>query len=508
MTLSLPIKPEDIFSLLSCKNGMKEERYFVRRKELMAKLIGDISDDNHTSIWIFGARRIGKTSIANAISRFCSEKNYLSLYIDAIDFYQNGVQSVMEKSIKLVKKTISLQGETLKEQFESLAKSSKSRPVLIVIDEFDKVALNMGEVNQAFFRRLDSEFNEFSFMFISYQSPTNIVEEVEINSRLLGVCDIHKIKAFNRVEVKSLFKKVKTDLGINEFGNYAENVFSCIGGLPVTVIAACKELAIARYHRGELTDNDIKDILESSKKSFEHELRSYWSYLNPFTRSVLLGKSEPSEYKSFLKEDGLFVNGVGAIKPSFLIEVGEKTNSIVSQENNKNSPGAIYQTTINIFRLVSEINQSLHLRKFANGFKIDNISIQMYQLCQHPYSGEELKSSVSYLYQVFFEGARTDKGEKKYRLPSLFGDMYKKSKVIGDISNLRNFFDHNQTRSTDSDKPNKYYKKASEIFERRCGKVEPATEELRMKVRTSLLDDLLELLNTIYTEIQNCKLTP
>ena len=263
MTLSLSIKSEDIFSLLSCKNGMKEERYFVKRKELMAKLIGDISDDQHTSIWIYGARRIGKTSIANAISRFHSKKNYLSLYIDAIDFYQNGIQSVMEKSIELVKKTISLQGETLKEQFESLAKSSKSRPVLIIIDEFDKVALNMGEVDQAFFRRLDSEFNEFSFMFISYQSPTNIVEEVEVNSRMLGVCDIQKIKAFNRLEIKSLFKKVETDLGINEFSNYAENVFSCIGGLPVTVIAACKELAIARHHRGELTDNDIEDILFS-----------------------------------------------------------------------------------------------------------------------------------------------------------------------------------------------------------------------------------------------------
>lgn len=508
MALSLSIEPEQIFSLLSCKNGMKGERYFVKRKELMAKLIGDVSDEQHTSIWIYGARRVGKTSIANAISHFCSEKNYLSLYIDAIDFYQNGVQAVLEKSIELVKKNISLQGETLKEQFESLAKSSKSRPVLIIIDEFDKVALNMGEVDQAFFRRLDSEFNEFSFMFISCQAPTNIVEEVEVNSRLLGICDIQKIKAFNRVEVKSLFKKVKIDLGINEFGHYAENVFSCIGGLPVTVIAACKELAIARYHRGELTDNDVQDILENSKKSFEHDLCSYWGYLNPFTRSVLLGQSNSSEYENFLKEDGLFVNGIGAVKPSFLIEVGNKTDSIVSQENNKNNLGAIYQTAINIFRLVGEINQSLHLRKFPDGFTIDNISTQMYLLCKHPCSEEVLRNSVSYLYKVFFEGAKTDKGEKKYRLPPPLDDMYKKSKVIGDISNLRNFFDHNQTRSTDSDKPNKYYKKASEIFERRCGKVEPATEELRMKVRTSLLDDLLELLNTIYTEIQNCKLTP
>lgn len=114
MALSLSIEPEQIFSLLSCKNGMKGERYFVKRKELMAKLIGDVSDEQHTSIWIYGARRVGKTSIANAISHFCSEKNYLSLYIDAIDFYQNGVQAVLEKSIELVKKIYRFREKLLK----------------------------------------------------------------------------------------------------------------------------------------------------------------------------------------------------------------------------------------------------------------------------------------------------------------------------------------------------------------------------------------------------------
>lgn len=502
-----PITPDEIFSLLSCKNGMNDDRYFVKRKELMAKLIGDISSSQHTSVWIYGPRRVGKTSIAHSISRFCNENDYLCLYIDAIDLYKNGFQTLMEKTIVLASRTVPLPGNDYKEQFESLAKSSNIRPVLLIIDEFDKIALNMDEVDQAFFRRLDSEFNEFSFMFISYQSPTDIMEEVEVNSRLLGVCDTQKIKPFTRLEVKSLFKKVKTDLGNNEFDSCAEHVFNCIGGFPVAVTAACKDLAVACHHRERLTDDDIHDILENIKNTLEVDIRSYWTYLSPFTKSVLLGQSDSSEYDSFLREDGLFVRGKGVIRPKFLIEIGEKKKSFVAEYDKKSDPDAIYQTAINIFQIVSEINQSLHLKKFPDGFKIDNISIQMHRLCKQPCSEDALENSVSYMYKVFFEGAKTVKGEKKYRLPQPFGDIYKKSKVVGDISNLRNFFHHNQTRSSDPEKPNKYYKTASEIFERRCGEVEPFTDELRTKIRTSLLRDLQEILLTIHKGIQRHEFT-
>jgi len=115
---------------------------------------------------------------------------------------------------------------------------------------------------------------------------------------------------------------------------------------------------------------------------------------------------------------------------------------------------------------------------------------------------DEFRNCIDYLYKLFFEGARLAKDEKKYRLPPPLDEMYKKTKVIGDISNLRNFLFHDKTRHTDPEKPNKYFRQAGDIYQRHCGNREPATNSLRQEVKRSILAEMIDLLENVNKKVR------
>ena len=406
-----------------------------------------------------------------------------------------------------------MKGNSGKEKFESLAKSSIERPVLLIFDEMDNVAINLKTNEQAFLRRLDSEYDQFCYCFISRQPPELIVEEVpEINSRLLGVCEPHKVAPLEPRDVKKLCKLVGADLKIDDFVDFHKYVWSTVGGFPIAVNSLVKALAIACHHEGKTCQDEIHELFAQKFNELKIDLGGLWNSLNSISRMVLLREASSKGNEEFLREDGFYFRKDGVVRPEFLLKVGKVSGD--SLPFNAASTG--FDNSINVIvselmRLMADINTKLHLKKNKNGFHLGNETLTHWRLCRSTCSEIEFNDLLNFLYKVFFEGARENKGDqhgrKQYRLPEPFATTYKKSKVIGAVSDLRNFNFHDFTRNTDSQKPNKDYIDAGEIFKTYCGNEIPCNEESRKTIRNGLIRDLVSLLKTINEDINSIEST-
>jgi len=493
---------EEIFNLLGVKQGMTDDRYFVGREELLSSISCCASGEQRTPVWIYGPRRIGKTSIANAVSRKAKKENTTVIYLDTSDLPSDSIEGVLERSVSRVKRQFHVDPGDIKQQFESIAEKSVEKPILFIFDEFDKIATNMLMDDQAFLRRLDAENKKFSYLFISCVPTENIVENFpDINSRLLGVCNKQKIAPLERRDIKRLFKKVAADLEMPDFKHLDKIVWKMVCGFPVAVMSMTKALAIAWYHRGELDEEKVFETLRSARRDVTVDIEKYWHSLQSATRAVMLGRCEPDKYQQVLKEDGFYNRREGFIKPQFLVEAAENSAPDINLSTSDDKSKQYYENIFNLGKLISRINHSLQLKSQTHGFYLGNQTIKMYKLSRNPCDENNFKASVDYLYKIFYEGARVKKKNKIYRLPSPLDFMYKSNPVIGTISKLRNFIYHDKTRNTDAEKQNKYFSEAGDVFEKYCGQRDPFNDILRQQIRQGLINDLLSLLNEIYNKL-------
>ncbi|MFC1844051.1 ATP-binding protein [Thermodesulfobacteriota bacterium] len=511
-----PVNSEKVFSALGIKTGIADEKYFVGRKLEMANLSCCYIGENRGSAWIHGPRRIGKTSLANMIARQASSNDTLVLKADVIDINGDSGTLFDNMLIRLTKKAhklLPIEGDTIYKNFESLARYSDKRPLLIIIDEVDKVAISMKTDEQAFLRRLVSEYDKFSYCFISQQAPESIVEEVpDINSRLLGVCVQEKIKPLQRLDVKELCKIVGSDLRLNEFHKYHKIIWEMVGGIPIAVNSMVRTLAIQCTHNPASLEGDIEKLLEEKLSDIKIDLMGYWKSLKPGTRLVLMGQAEEEKFESQLRDDGLYKLHGGTIKPKFLIMVNKDSAFEIDIGASSDSEANTITKAENLLQLIAEINEALKIRGFKEGFFVGTTTIKLYFLSRKPCGVNEFKDAIDYLYKVFFEGARERKPNKdrikEYRLPEPLATKYKKAKVIGDISNLRNFLFHDQTKEEDSEKRNKYYVEASKIYQKYCGEKEPYLNDHRNSIRKGIIDNLMVLQKDILKELRSEEFTP
>jgi len=282
---------DHVFSLLSVKDGMTDQRYFVGRQQDVSSLSGCYCLDQRSFAWVHGPRRIGKSSLAQVIMDKAEKNNTQVLWVDAIDIEPPNFTCLLERVLAFAEPWMKPAGSTLKKRFENLVKTSNIKPILMVFDEFDRVALNLCMEEQVFFRRMAQQYRGWCCLFISRLPPQGIVEEVtDANSRLLGICNQHLVRPLERRDVKDFCRRVAEDLGQKDLEDLHVDIRKAVGGFPVAVAAALKSLAIAITMRENPEDElDANEIIAKSAVGVSMELEGYWSSLSPVTRSVLLG---------------------------------------------------------------------------------------------------------------------------------------------------------------------------------------------------------------------------
>lgn len=484
---------------LSVRDGLGDDRFFVGRAELLDHLAGCYTGQQRTCAWLYGPRRIGKTSVAKEVARRAERTGTKVLFVDAMDVRPASLEALIRRVIG--SNGAGHQSGDERAKFEGLVRShvDQGRPFLLIVDEADGVVMNFQTNEQAFLRRLKADVSGLAYLFVSHMPPAELVEEVpEKQSRLLGVCEQRRVMPLERRDIKELATRVASTLEIQLPQESADFVWNQAGGFPLAVTGLLKAIAIARKHATGDVDLDV--LPERLAGELRVDLRDYWRSLNPGSRTASLDPSTGFKHQADLKEDGLWSNGSSTLG-TMVKSLGERSGN-ADEDRPAAAAVPVNEIAFTLRPLVREINEALQLTGRPNGFRLVSAADDVFRAARTPCTDDQLKLSLDYLYQVYFEGARsTDGNPRRYLLPPPLGELYAKSEVIQTISDLRCFYFHDHARATDHERPNRYAEEAGAHFERLCGRRVPATDELRLQVRTRILQELHSLLVTVRSRV-------
>jgi AAA domain len=489
-----------VLSQLSVRHAVQSERYLVGRNELLRSLVGCYEGEQRSFAWLYGARRIGKSSVAQSVIRQAARKDTSAIYVDA-----GGVASFGELVASITRAAGTSGDNTLNAckdpvgALEALVRTAVQRPLLLVIDEADCVALNLRVVEQATFRRLAHEENRFACLFVSRSNPASLVEEVpDVNSRLLGICNQRRVKPLLLVDIEELCGRVGEDLGCDLPRWLAARIWENVGGISVAIMSAVHAVAVRLVEGTEVGERDFDELLESELcGSVRRDIQGFWWDLDPECRLGLLAESASARQERRLREQGM-VHRARVVKPLRLLEEAHELGVAPPGDEKPSGDVALVET---MFSLLVAVNNRLKLNKYNEGFRVTTDTVKFFVLTRATCTEEDLSAAVDYLYAVFFEGARDRKGNREYLLPCPLDELYKTARVVGDISDIRNFLRHSHGRPTDYERRNISYQEAGDIFDARTGSRDLSTDDERRRFRRSLIEDLVSVLQRIYDRL-------
>jgi len=492
-----------VLASLGERGPMENSRYFVGRDEYVLNLINCTEGEARSPAWIYGARRIGKSSIAKELERRAITKGTSTYWIDAINI------TTFEKLIKVTLDVANFHINTeksLSENFEDFSLLSYKRPILLIYDEFDRVGMSLRTEQQGLLRKLSQINRMFSYIFITHKSPELLIEEVpDINSRILGICNQKHIYPLLERDIRELFDLVCEDLKYTDTQSCALHIWEKVGGYSVAVMTMMRSIASAIVCRKTLDDDDLDEIYCCVRSEISGDLSSYWWDLNNKSRFFILNNScEAWAFQdgnaNYLLRDGI-VYRKRIHTPTWLSETGCRLGltkkGILSDEGD-----SFYSKITNVHSLISQINDTARLKGLLAPFDTGE-SLKYFWLLREPCNELNFKAAIEHLYMVFYEGtSKLSSRERIYRFPDEIASTYKGAKVIGDISDIRNFFLHKHANEKDIAVVNLPYKEAGTIFFRYCGEAAPYEVAMWKLIKERIIDEIIVLLEEISQKLK------
>lgn len=489
---------------LSTTRALRNDRFYVGRREDSTRLSGTVAGESRQNVWIHGARRIGKSSLARKLERDATEQGTLAVWCDMSDCEPTQFDDVLERAVTQAEKglQISFSGSRGRERFDQLLESRVTQPLMIIFDEFDRVAPCLALEEQKFLRKRSEAQLLLSYVFVTRARPGELVEEVSVVvSRLLGVCPPHLVRPLSLSAIRELARRAFSELGISvESARLGEEIWQRVGGLSV----ACMRLihALASYavteNLTELLSEEFPSLLEREKAAMQTDLVYYWWDLHPRTRLAFLTSSELPSDSALVRsanDDG-FVFRNQLMRPTWLLDLGTYLGA------NPPSPplvgNEIEQRVERIHSLIFSVNEGLKLNGHHQAFEITNEALRWNRLRRVVDTEEKLGDAIDYLYKLFYESVGIGAGgggvQRRLRLPSELGAIYRNSQVVADLSALRNHYRHDKNKADDTQKLNYGYRNIGEIFERYAGIKAPSTTAHFRGLLNRMVDDACSVL--------------
>jgi hypothetical protein len=485
-----------VLEQLAVRNGMQRFDYFVGRTRALNRLMGVVSQEQATAGWIHGPRRGGKSSLARKLAAEAARQGTTVIYLDASDVAPTDLDALLERVFsKLPPGFLPAEPAPVRKRFETLAGRSAEQPILLVFDEFDHIALNLGTDEQALLRRLKEEHKRFCYLFATRLKPSLIVEEVsEERSRLLGVCTPEKLAMMERRDVHDLCKRVGRDLGSASFERWHEWIWKAVGGLGAAVTALVHALAVEQLE-GELDAARVEEVMEQRREDVDVFLSGFWRDLQPGTRELLLdeGPTASSEHKGSAKQDG-FIDAAGnVIRPTWLIEVSRRLGR-VPPELSGMLPNRMAKTE-RLHMLINVLNANVKRLGYTQVFVLTDETLLYYPLNRPVMDEQGLRAAVDHLHKVLCEGSRNSAG--KSRIPEPLLPTFKRSDPYEELVALRNFYGHDPDHREEAERPSERYQNQGEVFRRHCGQTSPTRPEQWARVRDGLVDGFVAVLEKL-----------
>lgn len=496
---------KDILTRLSVRDAMRDPRYFVGREQELGLASGTYYGDQRSFVWIHGPRRIGKSSLGWQLMTKAGEAGAITSRVDALTLGgQASFRDVLDRAIANLGDGPRASEGTPWQRFERIVRRGR-RPLLFVFDEFDRIGCRLTEEEQGSLRALKQDCPSLACVFISRADPARLVEEYPAEmSRLTGVCTPIRLRPFKRSAVVDLAGVVRADLGLpNDDLEWATEVWKRVGGYPVLVMGLLHQLAIGVTHGGAGTD--FVELLEDARAALLADLSSFWWDLPARTRMAIAGRV--TQTANDWRAAGLWDRDE-PIVPAFLADVGSQLG-VTRHRAGQDSTGEPVIGRIELLHeLIAQVNDSVKLFGAAQPFVLTTELLRYSSAVRGGDSRDGAHRFVDYMHKLVYEGARERAGDKRWRFPAELESLYKASPVIGDISNLRNFFRHDQNRPSDAGTGNEAFVEAAAIFRRLCGTENPRSAEHWRRLRDSILEGACALLDELQVTLDRRAPTP
>jgi hypothetical protein len=181
--------------LFAFQSELKKDLYFFGRNEIVHKLVTRHNSNENSGL--FGLRKTGKTSILHGVRRVLSTENTLSVIINCqspdfnlknwnnalyyiikqIKEQNNIVQKIRDETLYVGDKTV----ESFEKDLKSVLNKSKSKNVLIILDEIEHITYEISHIPQwkkgydflTFWQALRSIFQKEDNLFTFLIAGTN-----------------------------------------------------------------------------------------------------------------------------------------------------------------------------------------------------------------------------------------------------------------------------------------------------------------------------------------------
>ena len=308
-------------------------RFFGREREL-ARVFSRIGSQRPQSVSIVGERRIGKSSLLNALtwpqtrSRFLGQPD-APLFV-FIDFQQlpgislDGFFDLLLKKIQQQGELAELVSSSNRYQLMQLVLEQlgqKSRPLILLLDEFDCVTSNE-EFDSDFFSFLRSCANSYAVAFVT--SSRNDLQRLCHSSAIadspfFNIFSSLYLKGFRPNEARDLIEEPSATAGV-PLAPFQDKILTLSGSFPFYIQIAC-----STYFEQLATDPDAlqdEEIRDAFLEEAAPHMSYFWERCHPQEREVLrrVGSGRPPEPEQLfwckaLERSGYLIKSEGRYLP-------------------------------------------------------------------------------------------------------------------------------------------------------------------------------------------------
>lgn len=502
------LERERLMRLLGTRGAMTDHTLFVGRATECRKLDGVVGPP-HNCAWIFGPPRNGKSSLArHAAARARSNGVRVSL-VDCSSLPAGSFDELIANVVENAGATRP-SIESARTAFTSLVSRSRI-PTLVVFDEFDRHAMQLGLDEQAYLRGTKETHENLAYVFVSRADPKHIVEDVSVaRSRLLGICSVVNVPILEPADVAKLCRVVADAFGLDCSPAWAASITATVGGHPMTVMEILYNVA-ARLFDSAGGESEVDAVLSLERESISATLRRHWRALPATCRMFILDAGlDDCELRISAEREGYWSRKrQGPLRPSFLLDVA-RVEGLASVED---APGdGLLTLVLNLHQLMGVTNLICNRAGHPDVFSPPhNDFLHYYELNRPMRSESELHPAIDHLSKLVYEGARQrrpgqEASDSEWRISNERARRrFVSSDGIRVLQLLRNYYDHSPHKDTAA-LPRE--KSVGEWFLKACGCRTPSSPSQFEQVIRALLTNLVDAVAKLVEDLSAAELTP
>jgi hypothetical protein len=410
--------------------GLRDPFSFVGREQERRALRNALLGQQSGSVWIYGPRRIGKTSL---VDRLREETSLTTLFVDA--------GTVAEFSAVALLEGIDEAGRCALGEDFSLKRTAQSQSISVVVDEFDRMCLGLSRDDRALLRGLTIKYPAFAgWVFVSCDEPSQLCREEDAQSYLPSICAKIQLGLLTRRDVRALTESVFRELGEEAPADLHEGIYARVGGFPGAVqpLLHAALLELSDDSPGLTTD----EVLDLQRNKLQSDLEGLWRGLDRRDRAELLENSPPDK----MREPDLVKRGLVErsrsnstpsiwIKARWLREVGAELGVTPHRVS---APDDLNASAKELGELLSECDEAVRRLDRKPPRVLFTVGRTSFKLCGVAYplrSGADLAEVVRTLHQVVVEGSKEVRDAQK--LEPILLDLLHKHPTILLLNRLR-----------------------------------------------------------------------